>query len=274
MLPDICRRWFSCDSSARRASEASRRSTVFAERPTRHTLVLGTSGTYHQANFLRLESDRLDRMPLAERPLAVPQRKVRDSRTSLANEAEGSLRISQCAPQTMNQFCCSCISDSHECRAVATETCHRIEHHVERGKAKRFLRPKQGFLHRIPQTARRTAQRDAHMQHPGRTRSDAAGRCRLAAQPQLSFNDFRKFFRIRIQGEEARNECGNAGNADLAWLQRIGKEIVHCAHMFFRLIPILSQFVAVVEAPLVHQRARTFGRRPWRFRPDRSPPAL
>jgi len=230
--------------------------------------MLGTSSTYHQTNFLRPESNRLDRIPLVEWPLAVPQRKVRDSRTSLSDEAEGLLRVSQCAPQITNQLCCSCISDSHERRAVATETCHRIEHHVECGKAKRFLSPKQGLFHRISQPARSTAQRDAHMQHPGRTRNDAAGRCKFAAQPQLSFNDFPKLLRIRIQGEETRNECGNAGNSDLARLQRIGKEIAHCSHMFLRRIPILLQFVAVVEAPLAINAPAGLGKRPSRVSPE------
>ena len=230
--------------------------------------MLGTSSTYHQTNFLRPESNRLDRIPLVEWPLAVPQRKVRDSRTSLSDEAGGLLRVSQCAPQITNQLCCSCISDSHERRAVATETCHRIEHHVECGKAKRFLRSKQGFFHRITQPARSTAQRDAHMQHPGWTRSDAAGGCELAAQPQLSFNDFRKLFCTRIQGEEARSECGNAGNSDLTRLQRVGKEIAHCSRMFLRMIPILSQFVAVVEAPLAINAPAGLGKRPSRVSPE------
>jgi hypothetical protein len=65
------------------------------------------------------------------------------------------------------------------------------------------------------------------MQHAGGTRSDAVGWCNLAAQLQLSLNDFRKLSGIRIQGKEARNECGKAGDSDFARLQRIGKEIIH-----------------------------------------------
>jgi len=206
------------------------------------------SGADHQPNFRRPEPDGLDRIPPIERPLAVPQRKVRNSRTSLADEAEGSLRVSQRAPQIMNQRHRFRIRDGHEGRTVAAETGHRIEHHVERGKAKRFLRSTQGRLHRITQPTRSTAQRDAHMQHPGRTRNDAAGRRKLATQPQLSFDNSRKLLRIRIQSEETRNECGEAGNADFARLQRIGKEIAHFPHMFLRMIPIPPWFVAVNPA--------------------------
>lgn len=215
--------------------------------------MLGISGiAYDQANFLGPEPERLDRMPLFERPLAVPQRKVRDTPTSLADETEGTLRVSQCAPQIMNQLRCFRISDSHERRTVAPETCHRIEHHVERGKAKRFLRSKQGFFHRIPQPVRSAAQRDAHMQHPGRAWNDTAGRRKFAAQPQLSLGDFRKLFRIRIQGEEARNECWKAGHSDLARLQCVGKEIAHFSHMFlrgFQFCPSSSRWSSTADAP-------------------------
>lgn len=77
--------------------------------------------------------------------------------------------------------------------------------------------------------------------HPCGAQNDAARRRKLAAQPKLSFNNFRKLFRIRIQGEEARNECVIA---DLVRLQHIGKDVAHFSHMFLRMIPTLSRFVA------------------------------
>lgn len=166
-------------------------------------------------------------MPSIERPLAVSQREVRDSRASLAHQAEGLLCASQCAAQIVDPIRRVRVRNSHKRGAVATERCRSIEHDIESRKVKRLLRPMQRLLHRVPQTARSTAQCDGHVQHPGGARGDAAGWRSLPAQLQLPFDEFRKLSRIRIQREEAWHVCGKAGETDLAPLQRIGKEIVH-----------------------------------------------